>query len=412
VTWISSGPRARTRSWESEVVGRGPVVDGAAGARPDAAGFASSVVRVIPRVSCTCFSRPPGDVRRLGAQRAGQLGVSFGQGDGGAAAQRDREAPAGLQLPVKRQCFVESGPRCGQVALEHELHPQARERLGERDGVSYLTGDRLRGRELVPGGGVISLEPGELGGPHQDTGSQGVRRGREREGLPHPAAPFAQVAPHPPELPQCRAEAEGEPGVRLDETPREGGAEVVVLELDRREGLQLARPVEPCAGLLGQYGVEESVPALDLVGVLERSGIRSVLPPQPVAGELPNGLEQAVSGLAIALLHDNEGAVDETGEQVEHVPRAQRPAPADVLGRGERKAARENRKPLQEELLRLREEPVAPVDGCVQRPVPGQGGAGRADQETEGVVQPLRDLLRSQDPHPCGGQFDSQWKPV
>ena len=67
-----------------------------------------------------------------------------------------------------------------------------------------------------------------------------------------------------------------------------------------------------------------------------------------------------------------------------------------------------NTRPPQQQLLRLRQQIVAPVDQGPQGAMAGQRGPTPTDEETEAIVEPVGDLLDGQDAHAGGRQLDGQ----
>src|SRR5215468_10601606 len=82
---------------------------------------------------------------------------------------------------------------------------------------------------------------------------------------------------------------------------------------------------------------------------------------------LSHGLEQSVAKPSVALLDRDEALVYEGGQQIEHRAIHDVVARADTLRRLERPPSCKYRQTLQQELLRVVQELVTPVDERAQR---------------------------------------------
>src|SRR5262245_56486878 len=102
---------------------------------------------------------------------------------------------------------------------------------------------------------------------------------------------------------------------------------------------------------------------------------------------LPNRLEQPVATACVALLHGHEALVDERGQVIEHSAVLDVAADADALRRVERPSSGKYRQPPEQELLRILQEVVAPVDERAQRLLARQRCARSSGQEPEAMIQ-------------------------
>ena len=124
---------------------------------------------------------------------------------------------------------------------------------------------------------------------------------------------------------------------------------------------------------------------------------------------LAQRLQQPVARRPVrAGLGEHHRAVDQRGQQVEHVWRVERFEAAHRFGVDEREVAGEHREPLEQQALVIRQQVDAPRhrrQQCLVALVPT--AAARA-QQPEAVVQARQDLYRRQGAHPRRGQFDRQ----
>jgi hypothetical protein len=93
----------------------------------------------------------------------------------------------------------------------------------------------------------------------------------------------------------------------------------------------------------------------------------------------------------------------QSGEQAEHILRRDSPPRADDLGGLQAPAAHEHREPSEDDLLRWREQLVAPVERGPHRLLATRRRPTAAHQQLECVVQPLEDLLHPERTHPRRG---------
>ncbi|WP_209644725.1 hypothetical protein [Kibdelosporangium banguiense] len=112
-------------------------------------------------------------------------------------------------------------------------------------------------------------------------------------------------------------------------------------------------------------------------------------------------LEHAVPQGAFADRHQ-QGLVHQRVEDLQCV------AAADMLGRRDRRATREDREPPQDCAFLVGEQVPAPVDHRPQRLMARERGPVAAREQTEPVVQPAGQLLGGHRSHPGRGQFDGQ----
>ena len=292
----------------------------------------------------------------------------------------------------------------GEVALGERQQAQVAGRPGH--GHALL--------EQLPVVGV-AVDRGQPPGPVQgQSAGDGRRRRAVLEGVAQPEAPLAARAVEVPEAPEGPDQAQLARRVAGGPAALQCRPEVVVLE---------GHPPQPAHLVVADELGGRALRPADRPGQVARTGRRRLAGLRQALGAVaPDRLQQAVALLAAAGLRlgEHERLVHQSGEQVDHGERghrARRRLPgvrafrgvrAHRLGRLQRPAPGEDRQPAQQGPLGRGEQLVAPVQGRRQRPVPGQGGPAAARQQPEAVVQPGRDLLHRQRPHPGRRQLDRQ----
>ena len=113
---------------------------------------------------------------------------------------------------------------------------------------------------------------------------------------------------------------------------------------------------------------------------------------EPFPAVLPQRLELAESGLAVAAGGGDEGLVDQPAEHVEDLAGRHLVVGADGLGRGEPAAAGERGQPGEQAAFVGEQQIIAPVHHRAECLLAGQGGAGApAEQPDPEAIQYLRD---------------------
>ena len=121
--------------------------------------------------------------------------------------------------------------------------------------------------------------------------------------------------------------------------------------------------------------------------------------PQALQTVLPQRLQQPIPGCSAAApvhLHLHERPIDQARDEVQNVSPLTPSlclVGAHRLGRGQGKAAGEDREPAQQGTLDFRQERVAPIDGRPQRLVARQRGRAVTGQEAKSIVQAGRQLV-------------------
>ena len=176
----------------------------------------------------------------------------------------------------------------------------------------------------------------------------------------------------------------------------------------------LREPLLPPLGLVGKerlggLGPGEEEPRMAAPELRRLARLLQTLP-----GELPDRLQDAIARLERFGLEHDEGLLHESTEQVQHVRRGERaPLPRRYrLRRFDREPPGEHRQAPEQDLLRLGEQCVAPLDRAAQRALAREGRPAPRGEQPEHVVQPGGDLLRIEDACPRGGQLDGQRKAV
>ena len=265
-------------------------------------------------------------------------------------------------------------------------------------------GDRLLApadREVHPlaGVGADPTGPGERVGP-----GPGIHRPLAGQGRVEPAQPLLPVPAHPPRPAHPADEALRGLGVLLVDEPRERGAEVVALAGDLGQPGDLVLATERRRAALGE---REVVRGMTVSGVVRRLGRGQALPP-----EQRERLEEVEPGLAVDLVGDHQGLVDEVGQQVGDVLGLDLVAGAHGLGRLQRATAGEDGEQLEHPPLVVEQQVVAPLHHGAEGLLPGQRRAGAAGQEPEAIVEAVRELLHGDHAHAGGRQLDRQREPV
>jgi hypothetical protein len=127
---------------------------------------------------------------------------------------------------------------------------------------------------------------------------------------------------------------------------------------------------------------------------------------------LADGVEQVVPCVAGIVIHAQQRLVGEPGQQLEHALWADAAPGSDLLGRGQREAAREHCQPAEGHAFVLVQQVVAPVEGRPQRLVAARGRARATGQHGEKVAQVPGQLTDGQHPHLGRGQLDRQRQAV
>ena len=244
--------------------------------------------------------------------------------------EREGEARLVVRLPEERQALRQPGRRLsGRAVAQHQRQvPEQPER--RREHAAGLAERPGQGGALLPprppGGGVAQESP-----PPAPAQREGLRsRPRRRAGAAAAASSASsharasrQVAAREPEPGQGAGEAQAlldRLRLRAVQHPAQGGAAVVVLPLQAVEPPALGRALQLRLRRLGQRREAGQVAAVD--------GVRLPARREPLPGVLPQRLQQAEPGVALAvLLGDHQRAVDQPGQQVQ-----------DLAGRRERGA--------------------------------------------------------------------------
>jgi hypothetical protein len=203
-----------------------------------------------------------------------------------------------------------------------------------------------------------------------------------------------------PEGPQRPRQTGGEVDVAVLERAPERRLQVVVFPLQPDEPAALIGAGEMWLRLLRQRHEALHLPVLEelvLTGLL-----------QALAGVQPYRLEEEATCRAVLLLHDHQRLVHQCRQQVEDLGGCDEIVRADGLRGIDGEPAGEDREPLQEALLRLGEQLIAPVQRRTQGAVARQRRTAAAAEQTEDVVQAPRDLLGGYHPDAGGGQLDRQ----
>ena len=105
--------------------------------------------------------------------------------------------------------------------------------------------------------------------------------------------------------------------------------------------------------------------------------------------KLPQCLEQSIPfSVAVLFLSRYERLLDQTNQKVDDLVWCDPVTGADLLGRFEAPAADENRQALEQVLLGLGEQVVAPRDGCLERLLARRAGS-TTRKPAEMVLKPV-----------------------
>jgi hypothetical protein len=197
-----------------------------------------------------------------------------------------------------------------------------------------------------------------------------------------------------------------------DDEPQ-GTVDVAARDCDRvrfahvvERGVELLCPaglvgaVEPGRGLLREVDVHVGVRPVDPRGL--RPGREALAP------ELAQGLELPVAGTRAGVLGDQHRLVDEHAEELGHVDVVDAMTDAHAFGTLEVERAREHRDPLEQPLLRRREQVVGPLDEIAERPVPWIGRASRSCEHPKAFRKPLGELRGAHRPHARRRELECQ----
>ena len=130
---------------------------------------------------------------------------------------------------------------------------------------------------------------------------------------------------------------------------------------------------------------------------------------QPLVGERPDGLEQAVPGPRGAVVGDDEGLAHQRVEQPQHLDVVARLG--DGAQRRQVEAAGEHRRRAQHRALVVVQQVVGPRHRVPQRRLAIRPELGPG-QQPEPVAEPVPHLDRAHRRHPRRGQLDAERQPV
>ena len=177
-------------------------------------------------------------------------------------------------------------------------------------------------------------------------------------------------------------------------------AQVVVLRLERVERSLRVRAIEHRLCTFCKRSEPEQV-ALS-PGCFARAFVK------PGLRVLPHRFQQAEAMAALAVLELHHAFASQRCEGIQHRPFIEAFARTNSLSSLEREAACEHGKARVERLFVLREQGMAPVDRRAQRLVATGRVRVAAGQETEAMIQPIKDLLDRHDCDARGRQFQGQ----
>ena len=120
---------------------------------------------------------------------------------------------------------------------------------------------------------------------------------------------------------------------------------------------------------------------------------------EPFVRILEQRHHEAIALVPVAILGQHQRLIDQPGKQLEHAPLFHRLAAAHTFCGLQCPASREHRQATEQELLRVRQQVVTPIDRRKQRLVPRQRGPAAAGQQIQAIVQTIRDLLDRQHLH-------------
>ena len=321
---------------------------------------------------------------------------------------RHRSAPPVVAPGVQGDGLVEELQGALVLGGSHVGDGEELARVGQRQSVVRLDvpqqGDRLLApadREVHPlaGVGADPTGPGEHVGP-----GPGIHRPLAGQGRVEPAQPLLPVPAHPPRPAHPSDEALRGLRVLLVDEPRERGAEVVALAGDLGQPGDLVFATERRRAALREG---EVVSGMTVSGVVRRLRRGQALPP-----EQRERLEEVEPGLAVDVVGDHQGLVDEVGQQVGDVLGLDLVPGAHGLGRLQRTAPGEDGEQLEHVPLVVEQQVVAPLHDGPEGLLPRQRRTSPAGQEPEPIVEPVRELLHGDHAHPGGRQLDRQREAV
>ena len=182
------------------------------------------------------------------------------------------------------------------------------------------------------------------------------------------------------------------------------GAEVVGLAGDLGQPGDLVFATERRRAALREG---EVVSGMTVSGVVRRLRRGQALPP-----EQRERLEEVEAGLAVGLVGDHQGLVDEMSQQVGDILGLDLVPGAHGLGRLQRTTPGEDGEQLEHALLVVEQQVVAPLHHGPEGLLPRQRRTGPAGQEPEPIVEAVGELLHGDHAHPGGRQLDRQREPV
>ena len=127
---------------------------------------------------------------------------------------------------------------------------------------------------------------------------------------------------------------------------------------------------------------------------------------------LPNRFQKSVARGVFTLEKNHQRFLDETRHQIEHFRFIDVARRAHGFRRLEREAAREHRQMIEQPLLLVREQLVAPVDGRPKRLMSRQRRATPSDEKTKPVVESLREPLYRDGTEPSRRELQRERKTV
>ena len=128
-------------------------------------------------------------------------------------------------------------------------------------------------------------------------------------------------------------------------------------------------------------------------------------------GIVTQSLEHAVPRRR-AGLDDNHGTLDQSANDVEHLTGRHRWVADDRFGSGQPPPALEDRQPVEDLLVVLAEQRVAPLDGGLQCLLPGLCCPGSGGEERESLSQPVRNLGERHRCCPRRGKLQGEWHAI
>jgi len=218
------------------------------------------------------------------------------------------------------------------------------------------------------------------------------------EGVLQPPTPLAQAAAVRPVDAQRTGETELEPALVPGARPLERPQEVRVLVLE---------PPHPGRGVASQSGGGPLGETRVVLGVaaVERGAVAPG--GQPLQRVLADRLEHEQPRLPVEVALAHEVVLDQLRERVEHAW-----GRADRLGRVEREAAHEDGELVEQLLLGLLEQLVAPGDRVAKGALALVGVAAAAREEGQAFAQPFRQPSRRQHGQTRRSQLEREREPV